>query len=194
MTFQGGLALGSVLWGAIAERSSTRVALINSACGLALTLPFTLRIHILKGSLPDLTPHNPPRPLPKLRAVPEPDEGPVRISIDYYVPPENYAEFTHAIHEMKGVRLREGAVRWGIYRDAADPTHLNETFIMESWLDYLRSRERVTAADQAIREKVWALHQGDGPPKITHQLWVEEILEGPPSPGALGAKSSEKMG
>jgi hypothetical protein len=194
MTFQGGLALGSVLWGAIAEHSSTRVALISSACGLALTLPFTLRIHILKGSLPDLTPHNPPRPLPKLRAVPEPDEGPVRISIDYYVPPENYTKFTHAIHEMKGVRLREGAVRWGIYRDAADPTHLNETFIMESWLDYLRSRERVTAADQAIREKVWALHQGDGPPKITHQLWVEEILEGPPSPGALGAKCSEKMG
>lgn len=179
MTFQGGLALGSVVWGAIAERRSVREALICSAAGLVLTLPFTSRIHILKGTLPDLTPYTPQRPLPKLRAVPEPDEGPVRVSIEYCVPPENYAEFTHAVQGLKGVRLRDGAVRWGIYRDAADPTRVNETFIMESWLEYLRSRERVTAADQAIREKVWALHRGDGPPKITHQVWVSEIPETP---------------
>jgi hypothetical protein len=191
MTFQGGLALGSVVWGAIAERSSVRIAMISAACGMAASLPFTLRIHILKGTLPDLTPYRPNRPPPQLHTVPEPDEGPVRISIDYYVPVENYAEFTHAVHELKGVRLRDGAVRWGIYRDAADPTHVNETFIMESWLDYLRSRERVTAADQAIREKVWSLHHGEGPPKITHGVWAQEILE-TPSPGLFGAKSSEE--
>ncbi|HZQ44127.1 MAG TPA: MFS transporter [Acidobacteriaceae bacterium] len=192
MTFQGGLALGSVVWGEIAQRSSVRIALICSAGGLLVSLPFTLRIHILKGSLPDLTPYRPNRPLPKLRAVPEPDEGPVRISIDYCVPPENYEEFTHAIHELKGVRLRDGAIRWGVYRDAADPTHVSETFIMESWLEYLRSRERVTAADQAMREKVWSLHHGDGPPRVTHGVWAEEIAEVPPSPGGFGAKSSEE--
>lgn len=170
MTFQGGLALGSVLWGAVAQHYSTRVAFIAAACGMAASLPFTSRIHILKGSLPDLTPYKFKRKLPAL----DPEEGPVRISIDYTIPPENYEEFSHVIHELKGVRLRDGAVRWGIYRDAADPTHLNETFIMESWLDYLRSRERNTAADQAIRDRVWALHRGEGPPRITHQVWAEE--------------------
>lgn len=174
MTFQGGLALGSVLWGAIAQRSSTRSALIAAAIGMAICFPFAQRIHILKGMLPDLTPYKPNRPPPKLVAAPEPEEGPVRISIDYHIPPESYAEFTRVARELKGVRLRDGAVRWGIYRDAADPTHLNETFIMESWLDYLRSRERVTAADQSIRERAWALHHG-GPPRITHQIWAEEI-------------------
>jgi MFS family permease len=191
MTFQGGLALGSVLWGAIAERYSVRTALIAAACGMALSMPFTSRIHILKGTLPDLTPYEPNRPLPQLRVTPDPEEGPVRISIDYCIPAENYPEFTHLMHELKGVRLRDGAIRWGIYRDAADPTHLNETFIMESWLDYLRSRERVTAADQMIREKVWALHHGDGPPKVTHGVWAQEIPEGTPSP-LFGAKSSEE--
>jgi hypothetical protein len=122
--------------------------------------------------------------------TPDPEEGPVRISIDYCIPAENYTEFTHLMHELKGVRLRDGAIRWGIYRDAGDPTHLNETFIMESWLDYLRSRERVTAADQIIREKVWALHRAEGPPKVTHGVWAEEIPEHP-SPGWFGAKSSE---
>ena len=83
----------------------------------------------------------------------------MRISIEYRIPVENYAEFTRAIHQLRGVRLRDGAVRWGIYRDAIDPEHLNETFIMESWLDYLRSRERMTAADEVIRARVRALHQ-----------------------------------
>jgi hypothetical protein len=101
--------------------------------------------------------------------------GPVRISIDYIVPAENYAEFTHAIHELRGVRLRDGAIRWGIYREATNPEHLNETFVMESWLDYLRSRERVTAADEAIRERVRALHRGPEPPRTTHQIYAKEI-------------------
>jgi len=175
MAFQGGMALGSVTWGTIAEHSSTKVALICSAIGLAASLPLTSRLHILKGALPDLTPYKWKRPVPMLAAPPDPDEGPVRISIDYKIPIEKYAEFTHVIHPLEDVRLRGGAVRWGIYRDAADPEHLNETFIMESWLDYLRSRERMTAADQAIREKVWALHEGPDTPKITHQIWAREV-------------------
>jgi MFS family permease len=177
MTFQGGMALGSVVWGVIAQRSSTKVSLICSAIGLAASIPFTSRIHILKGELPDLTPYKWKRPLPALATTPDPDDGPVRISIDYSIPPENYAEFTHVIHSLEAVRLRGGAVRWGIYRDAADPEHLNETFIMESWLDYLRSRERMTAADQVIREQVYALHRGDATPKVTHQIWAREVGE-----------------
>jgi MFS family permease len=175
MTFQGGMALGSVLWGSIAQRSSTRVALLCSAAGMAVALPFVQRIHILKGALPDLTPYKFKRPLPGFAASADPDEGPVRISIDYRVPLANYAEFSRVIHQLEGVRLRGGAVRWGIYRDAADPEHLNETFIMESWLDFLRSRERMTAADQVIRESVYRLHVGDDLPRITYQIWAGEV-------------------
>ena len=173
MTFQGGLALGSFVWGAVAERSSTRIALLWAATGMAASLPFLLRIHILKGTLPDLTPHQPRRPVPAY-ATTTPEDGPVRLSIDYTVAPKDLPAFTRAIYEMQGVRRRDGAIRWGIYRDAADPTRLNETFVMESWLDYLRSRERTTAADQAVRERLWALHTGPEVPRITHQVWVNE--------------------
>jgi hypothetical protein len=182
MTFQGGMALGSITWGAIAQRSSTRVALLCSAAGLAASLPFVQRIHILKGALPDLTPYQWKRPVPNLAAMPGPDDGPVRISVDYHVPVERYAEFVQAVHQLKGARLRDGAIRWGIYRDAADPEHLNETFIMESWLEYLRSRERTTEADRAIRDEVWAMHAGEAPPKVSHQVWAREINEAAASP------------
>ena len=179
MTFQGGLALGSIVWGFIAERTSTPIALASAGAGLLVSLPLAYRFHILQGPLPDLSPFAPTRPVPLLAATPagnpDPLEGPVRISIEYRIDAANYTQFTHAIHELRGVRLRDGALRWGIYRDAGDPERMNETFLMESWLDYLRSRERVTAADRLIRDRVVALHTGPEPPGISHQIYVREI-------------------
>jgi hypothetical protein len=72
-------------------------------------------------------------------------------------------------------------MRWGIYRDAIDPEHMEETFIMESWLDFLRSRERITAADEAIRARVRALHKHNDPPKTTYQIYAKEIANPVPS-------------
>jgi MFS family permease len=182
MTFQGGMALGSVLWGALAEHTSTPISLAIAAGGLLITLPIVSRFHIVQGPAPDHTPYQwkrpAPIPVPTVDSEPADDldaAGPVRISIEYNIPAEDYAEFTHAIHELRGVRLRDGAIRWGIYREATNPEHLNETFIMESWLDYLRSRERVTAADEAIRERVRSLHRGPEPPRTTHQIYAKEI-------------------
>jgi MFS family permease len=176
-TFQGGMALGAILWGYIAEHTSTPIALTTAACGLLVTFPFARRFHILQGPLPDHTPYQWKHPAPQLALDTEPSDGPVRISIEYRVPLENYAEFTSAIHQLRGVRLRDGAIRWGIYRDAIDPKHLNETFVMESWLDYLRSRERITAADETIRARVRALHEHDEPPKTTYQIYAREVAD-----------------
>jgi MFS family permease len=177
-TFQGGMALGAIVWGFVAEHSSTPIALAASGAGLIVTLPLVHRFKILQGPVPDFSPYQYKRPAPELvdpTGSPDPNEGPVRISIEYRIPIDCYADFTRAIHELRDVRLRDGAVRWGIYRDADDPAHLNETFIMESWLDYLRSRERTTTADAAIRERVIALHRGDGPPRVTHQIYAREL-------------------
>jgi MFS family permease len=189
MTFQGGMALGSVVWGAIAERAGVKGSLLCAAIGFAGTFPLVRRFHVLKGGVPDTTPHQFKRAAPELPAFPEGDgdvsdpaqAGPVRISIDYRIPVENYAEFTRLVHKLRGVRLRDGALRWGIYRDATDPQHLNETFIMESWLDYLRSRERVTAADDKIRQQVWSLHEDANPPRISYQIYAREVANPTPS-------------
>ena len=181
MTFQGAMALGSILWGFIAEHSSTPTALASAAAGMLAVLPVVHRFKILQGPIPDFTPYKFRRAAPALVSVtegePDPNEGPVRISIEYIIPIDCYADFTHAIHALRGVRLRDGALRWGIYREAADPTRLNETFLMESWTDYLRSRERTTAADSAIRDRVYAIHKSaDGaPPQVTHQIYAREL-------------------
>ena len=177
MTFQGGLALGSITWGFVAEHSSTQVALISSGAGLLVTLPFVHRFKILQGPVPDHTPYQWKNPAPQLAGDSEPTAGPVRVSVEYVVAAEDYAAFTRAIHELRGVRLRDGAIRWGIFRDAVNLERLNETFVMESWIDYLRSRERVTAEDAAIRDRVYAMHKGGDRPKVSYQIYAREVAD-----------------
>jgi MFS family permease len=174
MVFAGGMAIGSVIWGLIAEHVSTPVALATAAVGLLVTLPLGLRLHVLRGEQPDLRPFRSKLLVPQVAMEPEMSDGPVRILIDYFVDPEDYNAFVHAIHELKDVRLRDGAIRWGIFQDADDPRHLNETFVMESWIDYLRQRERFTASDRTVLDRVISLHHSDQPPRITHTIYAKE--------------------
>ncbi len=174
MVFSGGMALGSVIWGLLAEHLSTPISLATAAGGLLVTLPFSRRMHVLCGEQPDLSPMRTDFDAPHLAYQPEMYEGPVRILIDYCVNPEDYNDFVHAVHELRDVRLRDGAMRWGIFQDANDPRRLNETFVMESWIDYLRQRERFTASDRNIRDLVVSFHRGDEPPRITHTIYAKE--------------------
>jgi hypothetical protein len=96
------------------------------------------------------------------------------VSIQYCIRESDYDKFTRAIHRMRDVRMRDGAIRWGVYQDTADPTRMVETFVVESWVEYLRQRERLTTSDRAIRDRVMAFHQGD-PPKASHMIYAREV-------------------
>jgi MFS family permease len=174
MVFSSGMALGSVIWGLVAEHVSTPVSLASAAIGLLITIPLSSRLHVLRGQQPDLSPFRSKLLPPQLALEPEMTDGPVRILIDYLVDPADYNAFVQAIHKLKDIRLRDGAIRWGIFQDADNPRHLNETFVMESWIDYLRQRERFTAADRTIRDRVVSFHRGKEPPHITHTLYAKE--------------------
>ncbi len=44
----------------------------------------------------------------------EPEEGPVLVTIEYCIDPNQAEEFMEAINALRVVRLRDGAIRWGI--------------------------------------------------------------------------------
>jgi hypothetical protein len=85
---------------------------------------------------------------------PELDEGPVLVTVEYRVPRERAGEFLEAIHHYGRIRRRDGAFRWGIYRDLEDPGRYVETFLVNSWAEHLRQHERTTVADQEAEQRV----------------------------------------
>ena len=58
------------------------------------------------------------------------------------------------MYRYRRIRRRDGASRWGIYRDTEHPDVYLETFIVSSWAEHLRQHERFTRADHAIEERI----------------------------------------
>jgi len=57
-----------------------------------------------------------------------------------------------------------GALLLQLWRDTGDSTRFIEQFVLESWLEHLRQRERVTVSDQEVEQQVWSFHKGTGLP------------------------------
>jgi len=142
-----------------------------------VTIPVALRFHLLRGAPPDLSPYQLNRPAPQVAIEPSHEDGPVLVSIEYRVRDEDYAEFTHAIHQLRTVRMRDGAIRWGVFRDTAAPDRVIETFVVESWLEFLRERERMTKSDRAILDRARSFHRAEGIPVASFMIYAREAGE-----------------
>ncbi|HXN63772.1 MAG TPA: MFS transporter [Candidatus Acidoferrales bacterium] len=174
MIFMGGMAAGSTLWGFIAEHATTSRSLLAAGIAMLVSIPIAGRFHILRGQPPDVSPYQLNRPAPQVVIEPHPEAGPVMVTIEYLVHEPDYVAFTHAIHQLRDVRLRDGAIRWGIFQDAAQPDRFVETFVVESWLEFLRERERMTTHDRAIRDRARQYHYGESEPKISFMIYARE--------------------
>jgi quinol monooxygenase YgiN len=174
MIFAGGMAGGSALWGLIAERFSNQTALLAAASGMLIAVPIARRFPLLRGAPPDLSPYQLAGTHPQTVLQPEPEQGPVLIMIEYRIRLTQKAAFTHAMHETRPIRMRDGAIRWGVYQDTAQPERFVETFVMESWLEFLRARERMTAADRLVRDKVRSFHEGEEEPHVSRMIYARE--------------------
>jgi predicted MFS family arabinose efflux permease len=166
MVFQGGLALGSAGWGVVAEATGPGRTLAIAAAFLAAGLVAVVRYPLAADPDRDLE----PSPLADPRAADDlhPEHGPVLVTVEYLVDPNGAEGFLRAVSEMGRIRRRDGAYRWGIYRDVAEPGRYVETFLVESWLEHLRQHRRSTAADMRVRERVHAFHVGTDEPEVTH--------------------------
>jgi len=173
LIFYGGLAGGSALWGALADRFSVATSLLVSAVGMVVGLVLTARYHLRSGEGLNLAPSR-MWPAPIVRHEPEPDRGPVLVSVQYQVDPGRQEEFKQAMRAVRRIRLRDGAMEWGLFADAAVEHRMVEVFLVKSWLEYLRQRERMTVADREVTEMARAFHAGDDPP-VVHRLIAERV-------------------
>ncbi|HEU5103123.1 MAG TPA: MFS transporter, partial [Roseiflexaceae bacterium] len=73
------------------------------------------------------------------------------------------------------IRRRDGARRWNLFRDAADPERILETFVVASWAEHLRQHERVTMADRQLEQRAQARLIPGTTPVISHFIAMRSI-------------------
>ena len=169
LVFQGGLGLGSALWGFVAEHVGASIALASSAGGALLGLAAIRRWPLRAVTTLDLTP-SAHWPEPHLDVVPAPDEGPVRVEVEYRIDPSRADGFTQAIRDLEPICRRDGAVNWAVYQDPGQKGRYVESFIVESWVEHLRQHERITLGDRAVEERIRRFHVAATPPAVTHLI------------------------
>jgi quinol monooxygenase YgiN len=107
---------------------------------------------------------------------PELEDGPVLVAVTYRVDHVHAEAFLEAIHEYGRVRRRDGAYRWGVYRDLEDADRYVETFLVRSWAEHLRQHERSTKADRDVEERLRTFVTG--PPEVRHLVAAESDRSG----------------
>nr|BBH88116.1 MFS transporter [Thermosporothrix sp. COM3] len=151
LVFQGGMAVGSTLWGVVASILSNPLTLFIAAVGLCLSLLVTLRWRFTANEQLDFTPaaiQSQPDVVPRAQY----EDGPVLVLIEYHPDESQQDDFVRSLYKLKRIRLRDGAYRWGLFRDVREPGRYLESFVVNSWIEHLRQHERMVASDRALFE------------------------------------------
>lgn len=187
VTNQASLALGSALWGAVASAAGTRIALYVSVGTMLVLLLATRRVQVAMGDEADVTPG---ARLPELAVAvePRPQDGPVLIQIEYRIDAEHREEFLGAVHAVEPARRRNGATSWRVFRDVGEDGLFVERFVIASWAEYVRLRERATMADRQLQERVERVQRAGVPVRVSRLIGIDrdsDIVAGAIRPETL---------
>lgn len=169
LSFYGGLAGGSAIWGALGERLGIAPALHIAAAGMVAGLLATFRLRLRSGEGLNLAPSR-QMPAPLVGYDLEPDSGPVLVTVEYLIREEDVAAFTTTMQRVRRIRLRDGAFEWSLFADHARAGLYMEVFLVKSWLEHLRQHERTTVSDREVVNQARRFHQGQSPPEVRHLI------------------------
>ncbi|MGH9382088.1 MAG: MFS transporter [Thermoanaerobaculia bacterium] len=167
LVFFGGMAGGSVLWGALGRHLGLVEAMAAAGVAAALTALARWRFRLESAEGLNLAPSR-HWPAPPIDARVEPEAGPVLVTVEYAVESSRVAEFQEAMQELRRLRRRGGAYAWGLFADLTDSTRFLESYLVASWLEHLRQHERVTDEDRAAEERVRETLVPGSERRVTH--------------------------
>jgi MFS family permease len=165
----GAAALGSWLWGHVAQQGGISIALYSSGALMLGSPLFGLRYRMPESVAPIEE---------ALVTISDPDvslaitgrSGPIIIEIEYCVPPDHAREFYRVMQKIELIRKRNGAYGWSIARDLANAGLWTERFHCPTWLDYLRLRSRPTQVERDLQALASGYHQGETAIQIRRML------------------------
>ena len=172
LILNGGLVVGSVIWGAVANTFGIPVTLLVASLALAATIiarkPYSSK---LLDDL-DFTPASDHWSLPPQSSIdPKQDDNRALVTIEYKnIDPKLSHEFERSIHELGRILKSEGMAYWELFQDPSDISHYIEIRIADTWTDHMRQHENVTKNVQDMENRILELIKDCPRPTILHYI------------------------
>ncbi|PBB99152.1 MFS transporter [Mesorhizobium sp. WSM3862] len=165
----GGIALGSWIWGVVADVHGAETALMVAAVTMLVGGAIGLILPLPQHTALNLDPLNRFKE-PMLALDLKPRSGPIAIMIEYIIREEDVPEFLATMAERGRIRRRDGARNWTLARDLENPGIWIEHYHTPTWVEYIRHNRRATHADAVVGERIRALHSGENPPRVRRMI------------------------
>ena len=178
MLGQGSMALGALLWATgVANIGLTLtfavaavVALVVLALGHRFSINFATEAEVEEASLA----HGHDLPV-----VPDENEGPIRITIDYLITSEDRDRFRILIPEIQAIFRRNGAFQCRLDESLEQPGRFRLEYLVSTWAEHLRQHMRMTVEEAKLYNQARSLHAGDSEPIVRHYLSTEKFMHLP---------------
>lgn len=179
MMYWGGVAIGSIVWGIVAEIWGIQIALLAASIGLVIGLVTSTRYKLQPLTDVDMTPSMHWAMPRTMIDIDDHAEGSVLVEMEFQIDPARSYEFESAMNDVRSLILRDGAINWGLFHDIENPSRYVMMFTSESWTEHLRQHERITKSDLAVEEHARSFHIGKDPPRISHLISEDTFKQNP---------------
>lgn len=172
LILNGGLAVGSVIWGMIANTIGIPITLSVASLALAATIVTRKRYSTTVVDDLDFTPAGSDHwSLPAQLSIDSSNsEAQALITIDYKIDPKLSEEFEVNVLELGTILKSEGMAYWELFQDPADIGHYLEIRIADTWTDHMRQHERVTKNVKLMEDRIRALLKDCPQPIVSHYI------------------------
>ena len=169
MASQGGVAVGGVCWGGAATSIGLGPTLLGGALLLTASLALAIPLSINFAQSLNLDPA-PLQNTHQLSWIPKPADGPVTVTRELIIRPQDQEEFLASINQLRLIFLRNGAFLFRVDENLEHSGTFRTEMLVSSWAEHLRQYARTTKAETELVERVWAMHAGDEEPIVRHYL------------------------
>jgi MFS family permease len=169
MVSQGGIALGGVLWGWSTTSLGLGRTLLGGAILLSASLALAIPLSINFAHSLNLDPE-PLEGLHNFPMAPKPDDGPVTVTVEYNILPEDWEKFLALIEQVRLIFLRNGAFLFNVDENLENPGTFRTEMLVSSWAEHTRQLARMTKSESEVLRRVLGMHFGSEVPLVRHYL------------------------
>ena len=172
LVLNGGLVVGSVIWGTVANVFGIPITLLVASLALGASIIAKKRYSSTLLDDLDFTPASDHWSLPPQSSIDSSqNENQALIIIEYNkINPNLSNKFEQSVHELGRTLKSEGMAYWDLFQDPSDIGHYIEIRIADTWTDHIRQHEYVTKNVQVMENRIRELIKDCPQPIISHYI------------------------